>query len=270
MPESQFLTTAIEAARQAGEVLQQWSRKFTVSEKSRKNLVTEADVAAQETIFRILQDQFPDHSVLGEENLSVEGTSGEFRWIIDPLDGTANYVHQFPYYCVSIALEQNGDLITGVVFDPTRGDVFSAERGQGAFLNGASIHVSSCTVLNDAMCVASLPVGAQGDESQVVQFINALPRCRSVQRTGSAALNLSYIAAGRLDAYWSGTLKPWDMAAGALLVTEAGGQVTKMNGTPFDVETPDLLASCGGIHDELAGVLGAEDSWPLQIVHRNC
>jgi len=267
VPASQFLTTAIEAARQAGEVLQTWSRKFTVSEKSRKNLVSEADVAAQETIFRILQEAFPDHSVLGEENLSVAGTASEFRWIIDPLDGTANYVHQFPYYCVSIALEQNGQLITGVVFDPTRGDVFSAERGQGAFLNGEAIHVSPCRQLDDAMCVASLPVGSQGDEWQVAQFINALPRCRSVQRTGSAALNLSYLAAGRLDAYWSGTLKPWDMAAGALLVTEAGGQVTQMDRTEFDVDTSDLLASCGGIHHELSEVLNSKSNWPLQIIH---
>lgn len=263
--ESVFLTTAIEAALAAGDVLLEWSKKFTVSEKSRKNLVTEADVAAQETIFRIIHDRFPDHSFLGEEDLAIEGASGEFHWIIDPLDGTANYVHQFPYFCVSIALEQNGELITGVIFDPTRGDVFSAEKGQGAFLNGERLQVSPCNVLNDAMCVASLPVGAKGDEPQVVQFINALPKCRSVQRTGSAALNLSYIAAGRLDAYWSGTLKPWDMAAGALLVTEAGGRVTKMDGSPFDVQQSDLLASCGGIHDDLARVLTDTSKWELSI-----
>jgi len=264
--ESEFLTTAIEAARAAGDVLLEWSKKFTVSEKSRKNLVTEADVAAQETIFRIIHGRFAHHSFLGEEGLVVEGASGEFRWIIDPLDGTANYVHQFPYYCVSIALEQNGELITGVVFDPTRGDVFSAVKGQGAFLNGERLQASPCGVLNEAMCVASLPVGSKGDEPQVRQFINALPNCRSVQRTGSAALNLSYVAAGRLDAYWSGTLKPWDMAAGALLVTEAGGRVTKMDGSPFEVEKSDLLSSCSGIHDELAGVLNTEDDWPLRIV----
>lgn len=266
MSESEFLTTAIEAARAAGDVLLEWSKKFTVSEKSRKNLVTEADVAAQETIFRIIHGRFSDHSFLGEEDLTVEGASSAYRWIIDPLDGTANYVHQFPYYCVSIALEQNGELITGVVFDPTRGDVFSAEKGQGAFLNGERLQTSPCSVLNDAMCVASLPVGAKGDEPQVRQFINALPNCRSVQRTGSAALNLSYVAAGRLDAYWSGTLQPWDMAAGALLVTEAGGRVTQMSGASFEVETSDLLASCGGIHDELAGVLNGSDDWPLRIV----
>lgn len=265
VPESEFLITAINAARSAGDVLLDWSKKFTVSEKSRKNLVTEADVAAQETIFRIIHDRFPDHGFLGEEGLAVAGASDEFRWIIDPLDGTANYVHQFPYYCVSIALERNGDLITGVVFDPTRSDVFSAELGNGAFLNGKRLRTSPCSVLNEAMCVASLPVGAKGDEPQVVQFINALPRCRSVQRTGSAALNLCYIAAGRLDAYWSGTLKPWDMAAGALLVTEAGGQVTKMDNSPFVVGHSDLLATCGGIHGNLARVLSDTDAWQLSI-----
>lgn len=258
MSNAEFQATAEEAARAAGEVLQEWSKKFTVSEKSRKNLVTEADVNSQDRIFKIIHDRYPDHSFLGEEDLAVENAASEFRWIIDPLDGTTNYVHRFPYYCVSIALEAHGELTVGVIFDPNRDEMFTAIRGQGAFLNGEPIGTSDAAALYDAMCVASLPVGAKGDEPQVAQFLRVLPQCRSVQRTGSAALNLCYVACGRIDSYWSGTLKPWDQAAGVVIVNEAGGRVTKMDGSEFDVEQPDLLSSCGtGIHDELRDLLTA-------------
>jgi myo-inositol-1(or 4)-monophosphatase len=239
----EFQDTGIAAAREAGRVLQEWSQKFTVSEKSRKNLVTEADVNAQDAIFRIIHDKYSDHSFLGEEDLAVENSASDFRWIIDPLDGTTNYVHQFPYYCVSIALEYQGELAIGVIFDPTRDELFTAIRGEGAFLNEQPIHTSDAEELYDAMCVASLPVGGTGDEPQVQQFLNIFPKARSVQRTGSAALNLSYVACGRVDAYWSGTLKPWDQAAGVVIVREAGGQVSKIGGADFDVEQPDMLAS---------------------------
>lgn len=253
---SQHQATAIAAAQKAGEILQEWSLRFTAKEKSRKNLVTEADVASQEAIFQLIHGQFPDHSFLGEEDLAVENDSSEFRWIIDPLDGTTNYVHQFPYYCVSIALEYQGELIVGVILDPTRDELFTAMQGEGAFLNGNPIQASDADALYDAMCVASLPVGGTGKEPQVQQFLNVFPKARSVQRTGSAALNLSYVACGRLDAYWSGTLKPWDQAAGVLIVREAGGVVTKMDGTTFDVEQPDLLAcNSGPIRDELIEAL---------------
>ena len=256
MSEAEFQATAVKAARTAGEVLQEWSQKFTVSEKSRKNLVTEADVNAQDAIFRIIHDRYPDHSFLGEEDLAVENASSDFRWIIDPLDGTTNYVHRFPYYGVSIGLEERGELKIGVIFDPNRDEMFTAIRGQGAFMNGEKIESSNADLLYDSMCVASLPVGATGGEPQVAQFLRVLPQSRSVQRTGSAALNLCYVACGRVDAYWSGTLKPWDQAAGVVIVEEAGGRVTKMNRDAFDVEQPDLLASNGkAIHDELAELL---------------
>lgn len=259
MSDTEFQAVAMQAARAAGDVLQEWSEKFTVSEKSRKNLVTEADVNAQQEIFRIIQGRYPDHSFLGEEDLAVENAASDFRWIIDPLDGTTNYVHQFPYYCVSIALEERGELKVGVIFDPTRDEMFSAIRGQGAFLNNKPIHTSEADVLYESMCVASLPVGAKGDEPQVAQFLRVLPHSRSVQRTGSAALNLSYVACGRVDAYWSGTLKPWDQAAGVVIVEEAGGRVSKMDGKSFDVEQPDLLASNGAIHAELQALLTVQD-----------
>ena len=253
---NEFIETAQQAARTAGDVLQEWSQKFTVSEKSRKNLVTEADVASQTAIFEAIHGKYPDHSFLGEEDLAVENASSEYRWIIDPLDGTANYVHRFPYYGVSIALEYRGELVVGVIFDPNRDEMFSAAQGEGASLNGERISASDVDTLYEAMCVASLPVGATGEEPQIRQFLHALPRVQSVQRTGSAALNLCYVACGRIAAYWSGTLKPWDQAAGAVIVREAGGNVSRMNNSPFEVERPDLLASNGrAIHADLSRIL---------------
>lgn len=250
------IATAKTAARAAGQILQEWSHKFTVSEKSRKNLVTEADLTAQNRIFEIIHDKYPNHSFLGEEDLAVENAGSEYRWIIDPLDGTANYVHGFPYYCVSIALEFQGALSVGVIFDPNRDEMFTASSGNGAFMNDEPIQVSKSDSLYESMCVASLPVGATGDEIQIKQFLRALPQVRSVQRLGSAALNLCYVASSRLDAYWSGTLKPWDQAAGAVIVTEAGGRISKMDNSEFDVELPDMLASNGNsIHAGLSEIL---------------
>jgi myo-inositol-1(or 4)-monophosphatase len=255
-----YRQTAIDAARTAGDVLQEWSRKFTVSEKGRADLVTEADVNAQEAIFQAINGKFPDHSFLGEEGLAVENDGSPFRWIIDPLDGTTNYVHGFPYYCVSIALEENGELVVGVIFDPNRDEVFTATKGGGAFMNGEPIQCSQIEDISDAMCVASLPVGTNGTERQVKQFLHVLPQSRTVQRTGSAALNLSYVACGRLDVYWSGTLKPWDQAAGALIVTEAGGSTTKMDGSAFEVDQPDLLSSNGRtVHGQIQKLLNEVD-----------
>lgn len=253
---SEFLQTAQNAARTAGKVLQEWSRKFTVSEKSRANLVTEADINAQNAIFAVIHGAYPDHSFLGEEDLAVENAGSAFRWIIDPLDGTTNYVHGFPYYGVSIALEEAGELIVGVIYDPTRDEMFSAIDGRGAFMNDEPIRCSQIEDVGDAMCVASLPVGSDGTEWQVRQFLHVLPKSRTVQRLGSAALNLAYIACGRLDVYWSGSLKPWDQAAGAVIVREAGGRISKMDGTSFDVEQPDLLASNGrALHGQLQALL---------------
>lgn len=250
------LSVATDAARKAGAVLQEWSKKFTVKEKSRANLVTEADVNAQDAIVSVIRGRYPDHSFLGEEDLNVAGAKSEFRWIIDPLDGTTNYVHGFPFYAVSIALECAGELTVAVIYDPTRDEVFSAIKGGGAFLNGTPITPSEISKLSDGFCVASLPPGARGNEPQVGQFLRVLPNARTVQRTGSAALNLSYVACGRVDAYWSGSLKPWDQAGGALLVTEAGGKISKFDGSTFDVDLPNLLASNGReLHDELSKLL---------------
>jgi myo-inositol-1(or 4)-monophosphatase len=176
--------------------------------------------------------------------------------VVDPLDGTSNYVHRFPYYAVSIALEHSGTLIVGVIFDPNRNDMFTAVRGQGAALNGGRISPTSVSDLKSAMVVASLPVAANRHDPAVARFLNVLPHVQTVQRTGSAAMNLAYLAAGRIDAFFSSSLKPWDAAAGALIVAEAGGRITKSDGSPFQIDVPDLLATNGtAIHEGLARVL---------------
>jgi len=251
-----FCRTAGEAARSAGEVLQQWAHKFTVREKGPANLVTEADDAAQETIVRLIRSRFPDHGFLGEEGLDEPARTQSFRWIIDPLDGTSNYVHRFPYYAVSIGLEFEGQIVLGVIFDPNRDELFAAERGKGATLNGRAIRPSDVTALSQAFVVASLPSAVDGRDSSVVRLLRVLPRAQSLQRTGSAALNLAYVACGRIDGFWSSSLKPWDVAAGSLIVTEAGGAMSRMDGGPYDVMRPDLLATNGSaLHHELYELL---------------
>ncbi len=261
LSETDFLQAALaaaqEAARTAGAVLESWAERFTVSEKSPANLVTEADVAAQKAIYDVIHARFPDHGFLGEEDLSTSTGESSCRWVIDPLDGTSNYVHRFPYYAVSIALEKAGQLAVGVIFDPNRDEMFCAVRGGGANLNGRVIQPSRVKELRHGMVVASLPVGEGADNPAVERFLKVIPAAQTVQRTGSAALNLAYVACGRIDGFWSSSLKPWDMAAGALIVAEAGGRVTTMSGPPFRIEIPDLLATNGGqIHEELARLLG--------------
>ena len=254
--EMDVLTTAEEAARLAGDVLTQWVEKFTVSEKSPANLVTEADFASQEVISKLIQERFPDHHLLGEEGLSYSESNSPYRWVIDPLDGTSNYVHRFPYYAVSIAIECQRELLVGVIFDPNRDELFSAVCGKGATLNGNPITTTKIGQLRQAMGVASLPVGAEPDDPAVDRFLRALRHLQTVHRTGSAALNLAYVACGRIEAFWSSSLRPWDMAAGTLIVREAGGRVSKMSGEPLDIEIADLLATNGSaLHDPLQQLL---------------
>ncbi|MCY2962184.1 MAG: inositol monophosphatase family protein [Planctomycetota bacterium] len=255
--ETEFLVAAQEAALAAGRILEEWGEKFTVSEKGPADLVTEADVAAQNAIFALLQQRFPEHGFLGEEGLKEPSGAGDFRWIIDPLDGTSNYVHRFPYYCVSIALEQAGELITGVIYDPTRKEMFAAEKGRGATVNGKPLKTSRFSRLKDSMVIASFPPGVKVDSVPIRRFLHILEKAQTVHRSGSAALNLAYVAAGRLDGYWSTSLKAWDMAAGALIVAEAGGKVTKMSGASLDLSVQDMLATNGtAMHAELSRLLG--------------
>lgn len=251
-----FQQVAEEASRIAGAVLDEWSEKFTAREKAPADLVTEADIASQEAIHNYILQRYPDHNFLGEEGLSETNSSSPYRWVIDPLDGTSNYVHRFPYYAVSIALECEQELIAGVVYDPNRDELFSASKGNGATLNGEPISPSVRENLNEALLMASLPVGVKQDHPAVATFVRILSEAQHLQRTGSAALNLAYVAAGRIDGYWSVSLKPWDMAAGALIVTEAGGKTSKSDGTPLDIMIPNLLASNGtSLHEKIAPLL---------------
>lgn len=245
-----LLQAAVDAAHLGGRILQDWKGRFTVREKSRANLVTEADEASQAAIVSHLKSLFPDHGFLGEENLNCrqEGTreSSAF-WIIDPLDGTSNYVHGFPYFGVSIALYMDGRLQTGVIFDPSRHETFAASAGAGATLNGASLRVSGESEIGRAMGIASLPITPDPDNPAVQRFLKALTVMQTVQRTGSAALNMASLAAGRIDAFWSTSLNVWDIAAGVLLVQEAGGVVTDLTGNPVDIFAPNLLAASSPI-----------------------
>lgn len=251
-----FLKVAEEAARIGGSILQDWAGRFTTREKSPANLVTEADLASEKAIFEYIDSHFPGHRFLGEEGLQRDAGDSPYRWIIDPLDGTSNYVHRFPYYAVSIGLEQNDEMIVGAIFDPTRDEMFTAIQGSGAHLNGEPIRASINSTLQSAMCMASLPVKVLRDDLAVRRFLDVLEKAQTVQRTGSAALNLCGVAAGRIDAFWSTSLKPWDMAAGILITREAGGHVTKCTGNEFSVHHPDLLATNGTeLHAELVHTL---------------
>jgi myo-inositol-1(or 4)-monophosphatase len=252
----EYLQAAEDAARLAGQVLRSWASRFTVREKSRSNLVTEADEAAQSAIVDILKSRFPHHALLGEEGLGHGDSGAEYRWIIDPLDGTTNYVHGFPYYCVSIGLEHKGEVIAGVIFDPVHDELFMAAQGEGATLNRRPIRCSAVPSLSRALVIASLPVSTNAAELAVRRFLAVLPHAQTVQRTGSAALNLANLAAGRIDGFWSTSLFPWDMAAGILLVREAGGRISRTDGEPFHLMQSDLLATNGaGVHAELAKLL---------------
>lgn len=235
--------TAELAARLGGAVLQSWAGRFNAREKKPADLVTEADLASQAVIAETVRARYPEHGFLGEEGQPTLNPDSDVRWIVDPLDGTTNYVHGFPYYAVSIGVEVAGELVVGVVYDPTRNDLFSAAKGQGAKLNGHLIRVSDVAELRKAMLVASIPVAVHASEPAVARFLAVLQQAQTVQRTGSAAMNLAYVACGRLDGFWSTSLKPWDMAGGAVLVREAGGFVSDLNLANLDIETGRILAT---------------------------
>ncbi|MAT16038.1 MAG: inositol monophosphatase [Planctomyces sp.] len=240
--EPDLMKAAIDAAREAGGILQDWTTRFSVSEKGPQDLVTDADFASQKAILSSLQGKFPDHQFLGEEGLSQTDGDSPFRWIIDPLDGTSNYVHRFPFYAVSIGLTYEGQPYLGVIYDPTRDEMFTGIVGTGAYCNDVEMKLTTSTPLSEALVVASLPRCADYSDPAVKRFLNVLPLAQHLQRTGSAALNLAYVAAGRLDGFWSTSLKPWDQAGGAAILLAAGGVVTRLNGDPFHVDHPDLLA----------------------------
>jgi len=262
----QFITVCEEAARQAGALLLDWQGKFQVREKAPADLVTEADVASQQRIQELLLDAFPDHGFLGEEDTanaqehSPAGTEGqprpEYCWIVDPLDGTTNYVHGLPNYCVSIALRRSSEVVMGTIYDPVTEECYTASAGQGARLNGQPLYVSGVSTLAEALVAASLPPRVARDSRDVKLLLETMYHCQAIRRMGSAALNLCYVAAGRLDGYWATSVRSWDIAAGLLMVREAGGVMTGIDGSPFNLERPHLVAAANQqLHDQLVSVL---------------
>ena len=219
---------------------------FETREKAPLDLVTDADIASQKAIHDAIQSAFPDHHFLGEENMDLplmQNEKSEFTWIIDPLDGTLNYVHGLQSFSVSIALRYRDQIIASTVYDPWLNEMYSADSQSVSTLNGIPIHSSECTRLNKALGVVSLPAAIDSDSPELQDFLKLLFAARSIRRLGSAALNLCYLAAGRIDFYWATTLKSWDVAGGQLILQQAGGQLSEPNGSKFDLENPRLLAA---------------------------
>ncbi len=250
-----YREAACEAAYRASLVLADWRGRFQTREKGRADLVTEADVQAQEAIRTFLHKRFPHHAFLGEESptdhQSRPGVDAPPTWIVDPIDGTTNYVHDFPLYCISIALQLQGELVVGVVYEPTRDEMFHAATGQGAFLNWRRLKTSSTDSLSQAVLTTGFPPDLQGQDRSLDWWRWFSFRTRSLRRTGSTALNLAYLAAGRCDGYYAFDNHVWDIAGGVVLVREAGGLVTNLDGSRLDPYGTSALASNGPLHPAL-------------------
>ncbi len=263
----QILETAGIIAREAGSLLNEFAqRRIGYELKGEYDLVTAADRASEKLIVERLTNAFPDHSIVAEEGGGREGTS-EYRWYVDPLDGTTNFAHGFPVYNVSIGVEKAGELIAGVVYDPTRDEMFSAERGSGAFLNGERIHVSSAAKLNDALVATGFPSRRRHRNVNVHFYYQLAMLTHGVRRAGAAAIDLCYVGCARIDAFWEFGLNPWDMAAGVVVLEEAGGRTSEMTGKPANIRSPHILASNGILHAEIeelfAEIFRGEYRYPM-------
>jgi myo-inositol-1(or 4)-monophosphatase len=249
-----YISTASEIARRAGALLMEYFARGVKTEYKgvgTVDVVTEADRASEKLIVESLRATFPNHGIVGEEGSRSE-SKGECLWYVDPLDGTTNFAHGFPVFCVSLGLVRNGEAIAGVIFDPTRNELFAAERGSGATLNDASIHVSKVARLGESLLGTGFPSKKRHLNPNIHFYHQLTLKSHGLRRPGSAALDLTCVAAGRYDGYWEFNLNPWDTSAGVLLVEEAGGKLTHIDGTKFEVAASrDVLATNGLIHQEL-------------------
>ena len=271
-----WIPTASAIAREAGARLREFFAQGVETEyKGDVDLVTVADRTVEKLIRTRLAEAFPEHGVYGEEG-TRERMEGEYRWYVDPLDGTTNFAHGFPQFCVSMGLEhrpasvspeKDGTIVAGVIYDPMRDELYTAERGRGARLNGKPMHVSRIEVLAESLISTGFPSRKRHDSPNIHFYHEFTLRSHGVRRAGSAALDLAYVACGRLEAFWEFNLNPWDTAAGILLVEEAGGRLSDFAGGPFQLNSHEVLASNGLIHDELVdlfkNMFAARDLSPI-------
>jgi myo-inositol-1(or 4)-monophosphatase len=253
-----YLQEAVSAARIAGRYQQsRFASSLKIEMKGDKNLVTEVDKESERLIVEHLRLRFPDHDIVAEEGDYPQGGS-PFRWIIDPVDGTTNYAHGYPWFCSSIGLELDGELVAGVIYNPVYDELFTATKGGGAYLNGCRLSVSARTPLKNSLLGTGFPYDCATDPANnFANFIAFQKMARGIRRAGAAALDLAYVAAGRLDGFWELKLKAWDVAAGVLMVREAGGVVTAFDGSSYDIFNDRIVASNGLIHGEMVAMLAS-------------
>jgi myo-inositol-1(or 4)-monophosphatase len=255
---SEFLDVAVRASKEAGALLaRHFGTKLIIEKKGEINLVTDIDKASEKLIKSIISERYPDHGFKAEEGTEANHSS-PFLWLVDPLDGTTNYAHGFPAFCVSIALIKNGEIIVGCIYNPNLEECFVADKGQGAFLNGQKINPSQTSDLSDAFLVTGFPYDIRHTpETNLKEFAAFALKSQAIRRVGSAALDLAYTAAGRFDGYWEFKLSPWDIAAGILIAEEAGCQVTSWNGGKYDLNKGEILASNFLVHEQMMAVLSS-------------
>jgi myo-inositol-1(or 4)-monophosphatase len=254
-----FLAVAWDAANAAGEIIRRsWQQPKTIDYKGAIDLVTTTDRETEHKIVEVIRHNFSDHAILAEEETDLRGDDKDYRWIVDPLDGTTNFAHGYPNFCVSIALECAGEVVLGLVYDPLRGECFNAVKGEGATLNGSPIRVSGVKELDKALLATGFPYDRREKADFYLSFFKAfLTRCQGIRRNGSAALDLCYLACGRIDGFWELKLRPWDIAAGSLIIAEAGGRLSDFSSNKFSIWGNETLASNSLIHNEMAEITGA-------------
>lgn len=250
-----YIEVGKKAIRKAGEILLTYIDKDkNIKLKGTSNLVTDVDKLSEKIIINIIEENFPDHSILAEE-LGIINKNSKYTWIIDPLDGTTNYAHTFPFFGIGIALQKEKEIVLGIIYDPLRDELFYGIKNEGSYLNDTKIRVSNTKILSESLISMGLPYELTLNEKNFLPFINFSSRTHGIRRAGSALLEISYVACGRLDGFWARNLKPWDIAPGIIIVSEAGGKVTDFEGDDINIYTDNILISNGKIHTEMIEIL---------------